>query len=56
MKGAAWLEPVEAERKAKAKPGKVEAPSEPLTSELNVEPVEVPLEVAKPKKSRKKKA
>ena len=56
MKGAAWLEPVEAERKVKAKPSKVEAPSEPSTPELNVEPVEVPLEVVKPKKSRKKKA
>ena len=47
-KGVAWLvplEPVEAERKVKAKPGKVEAPAEA---------VRTPLAAAKPKRMRKK--
>jgi len=43
-KGAAWLVPVEAEKKAKALPSKVEAP----------EPAAVPLETKTPKKLKKK--
>jgi len=43
-KGAAWLVPVEAEKKAKALPSKVVAPPEPAA---------VPLEAKTPKKSKK---
>jgi len=45
-KGAAWLVPVEAEKKAKALPSKVVAPPEPAV---------VPLEAETPKKSKKAK-
>jgi len=46
-KGAAWLVPVEAEKKAKALPSKVVAPPEPAV---------VPLEAETPKKLKEKKA
>jgi hypothetical protein len=45
-KGEAWLEPLEAEKKVKVAPSKVEAPAEPVA---------VPLEAPAPKKSKAKK-
>ena len=45
-KGLAWLEPLEPERKVKAKPSKIEAPIEAAGS---------PLTLGKTKKARKKK-
>jgi len=46
-KGAAWLVPVEAEKKAKVLPSRVVAPPEPAV---------VPLEAKTPKKLKAKKA
>ena len=43
-KGEAWLEPVEAEKKIKAAPSKVEAATKPVA---------VPLEPSTPKKTKK---